>query len=48
MTDNKCEDSLYCESLVPILKSLPLRKKRQTKIKMSQLLYEIEFDEQCE
>ena len=48
MADNKCEDSLYCQSLVPILKLLPLRKKRQAKIKISQLLYEIEFDEQCE
>nr|XP_047122390.1 uncharacterized protein LOC124805892 [Hydra vulgaris] len=27
MTDSQCEDTLYCQSLVPILKSLPLKKK---------------------
>ena len=46
MNDSQCEDTLYCQSLVPILKTLPLKKKRIAKIKISQLLYE--FDEKCE
>ena len=48
MNDSQCEDTLYCQSLVPILKTLPLKKKRIAKIKISQLLYELEFDEKYE
>ena len=38
-----CEDDLFCKSLVPILRGLPLRKKRFAKVKISSLLYDIEF-----
>ena len=48
MNDSQCEDTLYRQSLVPILKTLPLKKKRIAKIKISQLLYELEFDEKYE
>ena len=40
-----CEDALHCKSLVPIMKALPLKKKRLAKIKISQLLFDLEFDE---
>eukprot|EP00112_Aurelia_sp_Birch-Aquarium-sp1_P000819 Seg10781.1 transcript_id=Seg10781.1/GoldUCD/mRNA.D3Y31 product="hypothetical protein" protein_id=Seg10781.1/GoldUCD/D3Y31 len=39
------EDSLYCRSLIPTLKKLPPRKNKLAKIKISQLLFEMEFDE---
>ncbi|XP_028418615.1 uncharacterized protein LOC114544599 [Dendronephthya gigantea] len=39
------EDSLYCRSLVPIMKGLPDKKRRLAKIKISQLLFEVEFDD---
>lgn len=39
------EDSLWCWSLIPQLKALPLKKKRYAKLKISELLYNIEFDE---
>ena len=39
------EDALYCESLVPIMKALPLKKKRPPKIKISQLMFDLEFNE---
>ena len=39
------EDALYCESLVPITKALPLKKKRPPKIKISQLMFDLEFNE---
>ena len=40
-----CEDVSYCKILVPIMKALPLKKKRLTKIKISQLLFGYEFHE---
>ena len=40
-----CEDALYCKSLVPIIKALPLKKKRLAKIKISQLLFDLDFNE---
>ena len=39
------EDSLYCRSLIPTLQKLPPRKNKLAKIKISQLLFEMEFDE---
>ena len=30
MNDSQCEDTLYCQSLVPILKTLPLKKKKNS------------------
>ena len=39
------EDSLYCRSLIPILKELPTKKKRLAKIKISQLLFDLQYDE---
>ena len=43
--EDKNEDSLFCKSLIPILKDLPLQKRRYAKVKMSQLLYEIQYDD---
>ena len=42
-----CEDSLYCKSLIPIMRQLPLKKKRLAKIKISQMLYDIEFNDEA-
>ena len=39
------EDSLYCWSLIPILKELPTKKKRLAKIKISELLLDLQHDE---
>ena len=40
-----CEDALYCKRLVPIMKALLPKKKRLAKIKISQLLFDLEFNE---
>ena len=40
------ETSLYCKSLIPIINALPLKKRRLATIKISQLLFDIEFEEQ--
>ena len=45
LTESESQDSLYCRSLVPMLEILPLKKKRPAKIRISQLLYELKFDE---
>ena len=42
---DECEDTLYTRSLIPILKGMPLKKKRLAKIKISQLLYDMEFED---
>lgn len=42
---NQDPDSLFCRSLIPILQGLPPQKNRLAKLRMQQLLYEIEFDE---
>ena len=38
-------DTLFCKSLVSTLEILPQRKNKQAKIKIQQLLFELEFDE---
>lgn len=38
-----CEDTSFCQSLIPVLKGLPLKKKRLAKVKINSLLYDIEF-----
>ena len=40
-----CEDALYCKSLMPMMKAIPLKKERLAKIKISQLLFDLEIDE---
>ena len=45
MLADECEDTLYTRSLIPILKGMPLKKKRLAKIKISQLLYDMEFED---
>ena len=40
-----CEDALWCKSLVPIMTALLLKKKRLAKIKISQLMFDLEFNE---
>ena len=48
LTESESEDSLYCRGLVPMLKMLPMKKKRLAKIRISQLLDELQFDEKCD
>ena len=53
MQNNECKsdglnteddkDSFYCRSLIPIFRELPLKKKRLAKMKVNELLYNIEF-----
>ena len=38
------EDPLYCRSLIPFLRKLPLKKKRLAKFRINELLYKMEFD----
>ena len=38
-------DSLFCQSLVPILQGLSPQKNRYAKMQIQKLLYDIEFDE---
>ena len=40
------EDSLYCRSLIPIMRELPKKKKRLAKIKISQLLYDMQYGDE--
>ncbi|XP_028418946.1 uncharacterized protein LOC114544533 [Dendronephthya gigantea] len=40
------EDLLFCKSLVPILKKMPARQNRLAKIKINQLLFDIEFNDE--
>ena len=42
MEEEDDEDSLYCRSLIPIMRDLPKRKKRLAKIQISQLLYDLD------
>lgn len=44
--EDEDEDALYCRSLIPQMKGLLLKKKRFAKIKISELLYKLEFDEE--
>ena len=39
------EVSLYCKSLIPTIRALPLKKKRMAMIKICQTLFEIEFSD---
>ena len=48
LTESESEDSHYCRSLVPMLEMLPLKKKRLAKIRISQLLHELQFHEKCD
>ena len=41
----KNADSLFCQSLVPILSSLPAKKNRRAKFEIQKLLYDIEFSD---
>ena len=38
-------DSLFCRSLIPILENLNAKKNRYARMKIQELLYEIEFDD---
>ena len=38
------EDSLYCRSLIPILKELLTKKKHLAKTKIIQLLFDLQYD----
>ena len=43
-SDNEDEVSLYCKSIIPTISSFPVKKKRLVMIKVSQLLFELEFE----
>ena len=43
--DEDDEDLLYCRSLFPILRGMPNKKKRLAKIKINQLLFDIEYND---
>ena len=47
-TESESEDSLCCKSTVHMLEMLPFQKKRSSKIRISQLLYELQFNEKWE
>ena len=36
-----CEDTMYCKSLIPIMKGLPVKKKRLARLKIDKLLYDL-------
>ena len=40
----KDEAALFCDSLVPVLRDMDKKKLRLAKLKIQQLLYELEFD----
>jgi hypothetical protein len=40
------DDILFCKSLVPVLKEMSARQNRLAKIKINQLLFEIEFNDE--
>ena len=40
------EDSLYCRSLIPIMRELPKKKERLAKNKISQLLYDLQYGDE--
>ena len=46
MTDEKDENGLHCRSLIPIMRDLPKRQKRLVKIRISQLLFVLESEEE--
>ena len=48
LNESESEDSLYCRSLVTMLEMLPLKKEQLAKNGITQLLYELEFDESCD
>ena len=43
LIDENDEDYLFCRSLVPVLKEFPQRQKRPVKIKIMQLIYELQY-----
>ena len=46
MVEENDEDSLYCRSLIPIMRELPKRQKRLAKIKISQLLFDLQYEDE--
>ena len=46
MAGEKDEDALYCRSLIPIMRDLPKRQKRPAKIRISQYLFDLEYEEE--
>ena len=42
LTDENDKDYLFCRSLVPMLKEVPQKEKRWAKIKIMQLIYELQ------
>ena len=43
--DDADEETNFAKSIIPVLKGLPVKKKRLAKTKINQLLYEIEFEQ---
>ena len=40
------DDLLFCRSLVPMLRKMPTKKRRHAKIKMSQLLFDMQYSDE--
>ena len=45
LTEEDDTDTLFCKSLIPILRQLPAKKNRLERMKIQQTLYNLEFDE---
>ena len=43
LTDENDEDYLFCRSLIPMLKEFTQSEKRRAKIKIMQLIYELQY-----
>jgi len=46
LNEENDEDSLYCRSLVPIMRELPTKQKRLAEIKISQL-FDLQYEDNC-
>ena len=43
---NNNKDMWFCQSLAPLLKKMPARQNRLAKIKINQLLFDMEFNDE--
>ena len=46
-TNENDSDVLFCQSLINRLKGLPLRKNRLAHLKIEEVLFNLEFEEEC-
>ena len=45
-TEELCKDTMYCKSLIPVVKGFPVKQKCLARMKIDKLLYELEFGEE--